>query len=300
MGLFSNTRDIYNDPLDQFDDMIFEFDAGSGTNQNADDDEELETIEDNEAQTPDDPDDEEDMNPDNNQDEELETMDDEGEPDQQEQEDQPAPASETDDGNQQDSNQQQGENDNQDNQQNPNDQPDDAGGGDNTNPDENNDEELETIDDDPDGMDQGGDGEGVGGEDTTQDTDTETDAGIDENDPHKKLKELEAEIFDQLSEEEKEVKRKELKKMYILLIEKAESIFSLTQEISKTDDTVKVVDYVSNTLMDLKTYLSDYVSTIYDSRTYLQNNVNFQKFLAIFDSIHAIFKEIKKADEYND
>ena len=123
------------------------------------------------------------------------------------------------------------------------------------------------------------------------------DTSTDENDPHKKLKELEAEIFDQLSEEEKEMKRNELKKLYVLLIEKAESIFNLTQEITKTDDTVKLIDYVLNTLMDLKIYLGDYVSDVYDNRTYLQNNVNFQKFLAIFDSIHAIFQEIVQMDE---
>ena len=64
-------------------------------------------------------------------------------------------------------------------------------------------------------------------------------------------------------------------------------------EIPKTDETIKLIDYVNNTLMDLKTYLNDYVVNTYDSCTYLQNTVNFQKFLTVFDSIRAIFEDIK-------
>ena len=278
MALFDNMKEsLLYDPLDIFN----EFDAGSGTNQN-DEDEELETIEDDETEDPEDADDTQDANPDDDQeDEELETIED----DEADQTDTDIQADEQPEQNQTDNDETQPADDNQ-NQEGEGEgdiNPNDGGEGD---------EELETIDDDNDGLDDGQD-------DTSTDDSSggDMDTSTDENDPHKKLKELEAEIFDQLSEEEKEMKRNELKKLYVLLIEKAESIFNLTQEITKTDDTVKLIDYVLNTLMDLKTYLGDYVSDVYDNRTYLQNNVNFQKFLAIFDSIHAIFQEIIQMDE---
>ena len=166
------------------------------------------------------------------------------------------------------------------------------------------DDDLDTIDDDTDGMDDMGDGSGdTGGEDTGDDLGGEDDGdSLDssENDPHQRLKELEAEIFDQLSEPEKQMKINELKKLYGLLIDKADSLYKLTQEISKTDDTVKMIDYTLNTLMDLKTYMKDYVIDVFDNRTYLQNSVNFQKFLTIFDAVHSIFKEIKKQLESDD
>ena len=146
------------------------------------------------------------------------------------------------------------------------------------------DEEIETIDGDNDGM-EGGEPAGDDGE---------TDGGMDTgNDPHQKLKDLEAELFDQLSEEQKEIKRKELKSLFILIIEKCDNITKLIIEIPKTDETIKLIDYVNNTIMDLKTYLNDYVVNTYDSCTYLQNTVNFQKFLTVFDSIRAIFEDIK-------
>lgn len=154
---------------------------------------------------------------------------------------------------------------------------------------ENPEEELETIDDDPDGMESGEDD--MGSDDSSMD-----DGGMDapENDPHQKLKELEAEIFDQLSDQEKEIKKNELKKLFIVLIEKSDAIIDLLQEVPKTDETVRLIDYVINTLTDLKTYLNDYVSNMYDIKTYLQNTVNFQKYLAVFDSVKAITEEIKR------
>ena len=85
-----------------------------------------------------------------------------------------------------------------------------------------------------------------------------------------------------------------LKKLFITLIERTDNILDLVQEVPKTDETVKVIDYVANTLTDLKTYLNDYVTNMYDIKTYIQNTVNFQKFLAIFDSVKAIFEEIGK------
>lgn len=276
MALFDNIKDSIFDPLDIFN----EFDAGSGTN-NDDEDEELETIEDRDAEIPDDPDDDQDMDPETNPGEEMETIDDEEEADIEDEDEA------NDDNNENEEDKQETENTEDD----ANEEPEDADPGEE-------DEELETIDDDE----TTGGVEGDDSDETEDPSGDNSDFGsdtADENDPHKKLKELEAEIFDQLSEEEKEMKKNELKKLYILLIEKSESIFALAQEITKTDDTVKLIDYILNTLMDLKTYLGDYVSDIYDNRTYLQNNVNFQKFLTIFDSIHAIFQEIVKMDEEN-
>lgn len=179
-----------------------------------------------------------------------------------------------------------------------NDNPDDPTADDGTNGGE--DDELDTIDDDSDGMSDDGETPDDTGDGSDDDLGGDDSLDSDTSDPHQLLKDLEKEIFDQLSEPEKEMKINELKKLYGLLIDKADSLYKLTQEISKTDDTVKMIDYTLNTLMDLKTYLKDYVISVFDNRTYLQNSVNFQKFLTVFDAIHAIFKEIKKQLESDD
>lgn len=256
MGLFNNTP---VNPFEMFEDeFLMEFDAGGNNNQE-NPEEELETIDIDDAGDTDTNTDQNDQTEDQNNDDELETLDDNGEEETQEDENQ--------------------DNNNQDQQDDP------------TQNQENPDEELETIDDDPDGMETGD-----GNEEDATGTDGMDDGGMEtpENDPHQKLKELESDIFDQLSEQEKEIKKNELKKLFILLIEKSDSIIDLLQEVPKTDDTVRVIDYVINTLSDLKTYLNDYIVNMYDIKTYLQNTVNFQKYLAIFDSVKAITEEIKR------
>lgn len=277
MGLFSKRTkpsfDIEEAFFDDYDDILNEFDAGNGENETEENPQELETIDDEnpEAETApqaqqqeEQPQDTENNNtpqeePNNNGNEEnpeIETIDDENpEGGEEPPQDQPADT--------------------------PEDTGDDMGN------------DLETIDDDEDGM-QADAGEEQPQDDTGNETDTGTDTMGDGNDPHQKLKELEAEIFDQLSDQEKEIKKNELKKLFITLIERTDNILDLVQEVPKTDETVKVIDYVANTLTDLKTYLNDYVTNMYDIKTYIQNTVNFQKFLAIFDSVKAIFEEIGK------
>lgn len=257
MGLFdkNNSKNDY-----EFDEFLIEFDAGGNVTNN-DQEEELETIDDEDTG------DQAEMQNDNpngeQEDPELETMDDEGETeDNQEQEDMQNGEENTETDTEGDTGEDTGD----------------------ENPDEE-DEELETMDDEDGGL------EGDTGEENTDgNMDTETP----ENDPHQKLKELEADIFDQLSDSEKEIKKNELKKLFINLIEKSDNIIDLLQEIPKTDETIRVLDYVNNTLSDLKTYLNDYVANMYDNRTYIQNTVNFQKYLAIFDSVKAILEEVKR------
>lgn len=285
MALFGNGNrsnfTFFDESIDDF--VINEFDAGANATEDNDDEDDIQGLDDNEVddeeETPDEPDTQTDDTPeepvndnpeddtDAQEDDGIEGMDDSEVGDDTQTDDNTDPAT---------------------------DKPDTGG--------DEGDDDLDTIDDDSDGMD---DMDDAGGEDTGDDLGEDDngdslDSDSSENDPHQRLKELEAEIFDQLSEPEKQMKINELKKLYGLLIDKADSLYKLTQEISKTDDTVKMIDYTLNTLMDLKTYMKDYVIDVFDNRTYLQNSVNFQKFLTIFDAVHSIFKEIKKQLEFDD
>ena len=296
MALFGNGNrsnfTFFDENIDDF--VINEFDAGANATEDNDDEDDIQGLDDNEVddeeETPDEPDTQTDDTPeepvddtDAQDDDGIEGMDDSevGDDTGEEPTGDDTADTPTDD------------------TTDPTTEEPDAGG-------DEGDDDLDTIDDDTDGMDDMGDGSGdTGGEDTGDDLGGEDDgdsldSDSSENDPHQRLKELEAEIFDQLSEPEKQMKINELKKLYGLLIDKADSLYKLTQEISKTDDTVKMIDYTLNTLMDLKTYMKDYVIDVFDNRTYLQNSVNFQKFLTIFDAVHSIFKEIKKQLESDD
>lgn len=293
MALFGNGNrsnfTFFDESIDDF--VINEFDAGANATEDNDDEDDIQGLDDNEVddeeETPDEPDTQTDDTPE-------EPVNDNPEDDTDAQEDDGIEGMDDSEVGDDTGEEPTGDDTQTDDNTDPATDEPDAGGDEG--------DDLDTIDDDSDGMDDmddaGGEytGNDLGGDDNGDSLDSDSS----ENDPHQRLKELEAEIFDQLSEPEKQMKINELKKLYGLLIDKADSLYKLTQEISKTDDTVKMIDYTLNTLMDLKTYMKDYVIDVFDNRTYLQNSVNFQKFLTIFDAVHSIFKEIKKQLEFDD
>lgn len=159
------------------------------------------------------------------------------------------------------------------------------------NPEEENQDEDEYTMNDPDED---------GGDDTDNNQDDNTDAinnddTVDENDPSAKLKELEKSIFDQLSPELQQAKTIELKKLYTITYEKCQSIIDTLGTVEKEPSKVKVYDYILNSLLDLQKYINDYLANIFDSKTYIENMTELQKYLAILDTVNGVFEEMSKS-----
>lgn len=188
-----------------------------------------------------------------------------------------------------------------------------AEGNDNTTDDQNQDDNQEDTEDeysvtDPDeeGEDdtqpdenEGGEGEDdeysvndpdeEGNDDTTDDT-----SSTDENDPSAKLKDLEKSIFDQLPPEMQKAKVSELKKLYTNTYEKCQSIIDIISTAEKQPNQVKVYDYILNSLLDLQKYIKDYLTNVFDSKTYIENMTELQKYLAILDTVNGVFEDMTK------
>ena len=168
-----------------------------------------------------------------------------------------------------------------------------------TDPDEEGADENQDNPDEGEGEDDGGDEYNVtdpdeGGDDNTDDTSSTEDA----DDPSAKLKELEKSIFDQLSDEMKAAKTTELKKLYTDTYDKCQSIIDTISGAEKQPNQVKVYDYILNNLLDLQRYIKDYLSNIFDSKTYIENMTELQKYLAILDTVNGVFEDMSK--ETND
>lgn len=114
------------------------------------------------------------------------------------------------------------------------------------------------------------------------------------NDPRAKLRELENSIFDQLSPADKKIKIMELKSLYNNAYTKCDGILALLEDIPKDTKSIKVIDYIENSLNDLKSYIIDYLNDAFDNRTYIENLKMFNEYLYIFDSINNVFVELKK------
>lgn len=166
---------------------------------------------------------------------------------------------------------------------------------DDQNPEEENQDEDEYNMTDPDeeGNEEREDTAGGNQDDNTDITDN--DDTVDENDPSAKLKELEKSIFDQLSPELQQAKTIELKKLYTITYEKCQSIIDTLGTIEKEPSKVKVYDYILNSLLDLQKYINDYLANIFDSKTYIENMTELQKYLAILDTVNGVFEEMSKS-----
>lgn len=128
-----------------------------------------------------------------------------------------------------------------------------------------------------------------GNDDTTDDT-----SSTDENDPSAKLKDLEKSIFDQLPPEMQKAKVSELKKLYTNTYEKCQSIIDIISTAEKQPNQVKVYDYILNSLLDLQKYIKDYLTNVFDSKTYIENMTELQKYLAILDTVNGVFEDMTK------
>ena len=65
----------------------------------------------------------------------------------------------------------------------------------------------------------------------------------------------------------------------------------------KIPSQTKVYDYITNSVVDLQKYIKDYLQDIFDSKTYMDNMTELQKYMAILDTINNVFEELKKNNE---
>lgn len=156
-------------------------------------------------------------------------------------------------------------------------------------------EEFSMDDDGGDGA-TADDGEGASADDSEgASADDGESSGDDETDS--KLKELESIVFDDLSEDEKNMKITELKALYITVYKKCGTISDMLAGIKRDEETIQIVEYISNTLIDLKEYVNDYINKVFDSKTYIENLAQLQKYIMIFNAIHKVFDQIKSENE---
>ena len=147
---------------------------------------------------------------------------------------------------------------------------------------------------------EGGDGDEYEMNDPESD-DSDTAGTDDENgdptDPSQKLKEIEKSIFDQLTPEQQKTKTAELKNLYTETYEKCQSIIDIVSGIEKAPNQARVYDYIVKNLVDLQKYIRDYLENLFDSKTYIENMTELQKYLAILDTINNVFAEMQKKSE---
>ena len=170
------------------------------------------------------------------------------------------------------------------------DEPDTPEGGDENTPAEQNDdvETGETDEDEPDVPDTGE--ENPEGGETTDDGGEETDNNSNKDD-------IDEVLFDTLSDEEKQNKILELKGNFKNMYITCDNVINKINDIYKNSENIKILQRIVVSLTDLKTYIQFYITNVFNGKSYFENDVMFNKYLAILNGIKSILQQIEKGVE---
>ena len=162
---------------------------------------------------------------------------------------------------------------------------DDAGGGDDAPANEDNDDfNIDSSDDMGGGEDEGGDdtggSSGGGGDNDIEQTE--------------EAKEQDSEMYGSLTPHEMKLKAIELKKLYMKLYNRCDQIIKkyndLDIEFEASSDVTKAA---IDALYAIKDMISDYLLYIYDSKSYEENDIMFNRYLAALNGVKLITKELR-------
>lgn len=152
------------------------------------------------------------------------------------------------------------------------------------------DSEEYSMDGDEGGDDQGGgegdDGGDLGSDDTTED------------DKMNSIKQIEKELFDKMTPEQKKIKIETLKQNYIDLFNRCDTILdTLTEANPEDESTSKIFVFIQNTLSEMKENIHDYLIKTFDTKGYIENDAQFKQYLVIIDSIDKLLENFVKTDD---
>ena len=132
------------------------------------------------------------------------------------------------------------------------------------------------------GGEEGGGGEDQGSAPPPQ----EADAPVDN------FKQQEEELYNELTPEQLDIKHKELKTQFLNMYDEVVSIIDRIGDVNVAEENIGIIEYVSNTLANLKDMLSDYMNTVYKTKSYFENSINYNRFLAVLGGINKVLEEM--------
>ena len=151
-----------------------------------------------------------------------------------------------------------------------------------------------TIDASDDGIDDssGGGGGDTGGSTGGDDSSPET-QGVDVDNAAKKK---DREIFDSLSPQEQKIKTVKLKELYMDLYNRCDQIMDKYDNIGVDYEDLGLPIHKSiEALYGLKQMISTYLLYLFDTKSYIENDIQFNRFLTALNQIKLISKDMRDA-----
>lgn len=144
---------------------------------------------------------------------------------------------------------------------------------------------------DEEGSEDGGE-ESTGEEDTSTDDDTtdeESGTGL-----SSQIADIEEKIYQDLTDEEKMARVFELKANCSKIYSDCVDIIEQLSNVTKTSYNQDVIDTLIQDLVNLKQYALEYVTNVFDSKSYTENKVWFNKTQVVMTSVKNVLEELVK------
>lgn len=119
----------------------------------------------------------------------------------------------------------------------------------------------------------------------------------DDEEPVDDIKRQEEELYSNLTAEELDIKHRELKNQYLAMFDIISSLITRIGDVSIPEDSIPALEYISQTLIKLKDMVTNYVNFVYKTKSYIENSINYNKFLAVLNGINKILEEINTKDD---
>ena len=105
---------------------------------------------------------------------------------------------------------------------------------------------------------------------------------------------LENELFKDLTKDQIDIKHRELKSNFTDLYNSTSNIIDRVNAIPNNDNYMQAITFVSKQLSSLRQMIADYMTNVYSTKSYMENTVNYNRFLATLKGINDILDEINK------
>jgi hypothetical protein len=131
--------------------------------------------------------------------------------------------------------------------------------------------------------------EGSGGEEPPQE----------DEQPINAIKQQEEEIYSDanMTPEQLDIKHKELKTQFLAMYDLTSTIIDRIGDASINEENIAAVEFISENLSRLRTMLTDYIESVYAGKSYIENAVTFNRFLATLNGINKMLEQMEKKED---
>ena len=153
-------------------------------------------------------------------------------------------------------------------------------------------------------LDDGDDG-GENSDSSPSDSDSDdggsgSDSAGGDNNSDEEVNDDNTDIFSSLSAEEQQIKIKELKGLYQQMYTSCDELLDRINNLEFTEDSLPIMTRITYALYDLKKYISEYIISIFPRKSFIENDIAFNRFLMILNSVKDILSRYQKKSERDD